>query len=258
MPTTLDMPATPCQLLPETEPTTIGTMTYEGFWASSGTLENIVEVDRIAANPINKRDPSGLDVDPDWTIDQGEFGLGEILYATAFADHMYTDLSIRTPGIVKDIADAVNQLLFLRNESVHRANYHYDRMTPGPNHRDCGDTTSLAQHQQAYNYWKRQVDKYTGELKYLFKMADGVGIGFVPMAGIGRSKALERYNGLKSQIEEHLENLRNNPTSQDVPHWRGEVQSWIKQIEDVTDQMGKKTAAQIVQEIAKWKQQLGG
>jgi hypothetical protein len=59
MPTALDMPAAPCQLLPETEPTTLGTMRYEGFWASSGTLENIVEVDRIAANPINRTDPTG-------------------------------------------------------------------------------------------------------------------------------------------------------------------------------------------------------
>jgi hypothetical protein len=64
MVTTLDMPQTPCQLLPETEPTTIGTMRYEGFWASSVTLENIVEVDRIAANPINRTDPSGLQMDP--------------------------------------------------------------------------------------------------------------------------------------------------------------------------------------------------
>jgi hypothetical protein len=62
MPTTLDMPATPCQLLPETEPTTIGTMTYEGFWASSVTLEEVVEVDRIAANPINHVDRTGMDI----------------------------------------------------------------------------------------------------------------------------------------------------------------------------------------------------
>ena len=60
MVTTLDMPHTPCRTLPETERTTIGHGGYEGFWAVSGTWEEVVEVDRIAANPINSRDPSGL------------------------------------------------------------------------------------------------------------------------------------------------------------------------------------------------------
>jgi hypothetical protein len=63
MPMTLDMPETPClaPLVPlETERTHTASLRYEGFWATSGTLENIVEVDRIAANPINYTDPSGL------------------------------------------------------------------------------------------------------------------------------------------------------------------------------------------------------
>jgi hypothetical protein len=60
MPTTLDMPVNPFRTLPETERTTIGNAVYEGFWAVSGAGWEIVEVDRIAANPINSVDPSGL------------------------------------------------------------------------------------------------------------------------------------------------------------------------------------------------------
>jgi hypothetical protein len=65
MVTTLDMPETPCLAPPvpaEVERTTISPMKYEGFWASSGTVEIVVAVDRIAANPINRRDSSGLKI----------------------------------------------------------------------------------------------------------------------------------------------------------------------------------------------------
>jgi hypothetical protein len=67
MVTTLDMPESPClapPVQPEAERTTISPMAYKGFWAASVTWEEVVEVDRIAANPINHRDPTGL-TDPD-------------------------------------------------------------------------------------------------------------------------------------------------------------------------------------------------
>lgn len=62
MHTTLDILEVPCPEHPApTQPlsTTIGTAGYEGFWAASVTWGEVVEVDRIAANPINYVDPSG-------------------------------------------------------------------------------------------------------------------------------------------------------------------------------------------------------
>jgi hypothetical protein len=70
---TLDILETPCLAPPvplQTERTHTGSMRYEGFWASSIPLANIVEVDRIAANPINRVDPMGTDAVTDSYIRQ--------------------------------------------------------------------------------------------------------------------------------------------------------------------------------------------
>ena len=59
----LDMPELDVrgpQLPPEEGCTTIGHGGYEGFWASSVAVWEVVDDDRIAANPINHRDPTGL------------------------------------------------------------------------------------------------------------------------------------------------------------------------------------------------------
>jgi hypothetical protein len=63
MPATLDMfghPRVAASVLPEGERTSVARMAYEGFWAVSGVGWEVVDDDRIAANPINRRDPSGL------------------------------------------------------------------------------------------------------------------------------------------------------------------------------------------------------
>jgi hypothetical protein len=55
---TLDMIDAPCQGDPslwESEPTTVGHGGYEGFWASSGAVEIVVDDDRIVRmfDPVN-------------------------------------------------------------------------------------------------------------------------------------------------------------------------------------------------------------
>jgi hypothetical protein len=63
MPTMFDIrkPSYPShQTLWEPAPTMAGTATYEGFWATSGAGWEVVDGDRIAANPINAVDPLGL------------------------------------------------------------------------------------------------------------------------------------------------------------------------------------------------------
>jgi hypothetical protein len=59
MNTTLDMTQEASRTRPETALTGIGNYGYDGRWGASGTLEEVVEVDRIVANPINGRDPTG-------------------------------------------------------------------------------------------------------------------------------------------------------------------------------------------------------
>ena len=60
----LDMPELDVrgpELPPEEGCTTIGNASYEGYWAASVAVGIVVEVDRMAANPINRVDPSGLE-----------------------------------------------------------------------------------------------------------------------------------------------------------------------------------------------------
>jgi hypothetical protein len=63
MPTTLDMLETSyleAESRPQPASTTRAPNVYDGCWASSGTLEFVVVHDRLAANPIDRVDPSGM------------------------------------------------------------------------------------------------------------------------------------------------------------------------------------------------------
>ncbi len=77
------------------------------------------------------------------------------------------------------------------------------------------------------------------------------------MMAMSRNDALKRLNGLGPMVQEHLEKIANNPGSQDVPHWTGEIDNWIKQMEDVLPHAGDKTAAEWAARIAEWKARLG-
>ena len=77
------------------------------------------------------------------------------------------------------------------------------------------------------------------------------------MMAVIRKKALERLNGLAPKVEEHLAKIADNPAGRDVPHWAGEIHSWIKQMEDMLPHVGDKTSAQWLARIAEWKAKLG-
>jgi hypothetical protein len=75
---------------------------------------------------------------------------------------------------------------------------------------------------------------------------------------ISRKEALKRLNGLAPRIEEHLLKIANNPGSRDIPHWRGEITHWFKQMERLLPHVGGKTAGEWLARIAGWKDKHGG
>jgi hypothetical protein len=74
---------------------------------------------------------------------------------------------------------------------------------------------------------------------------------------MSRADALKRLNGLAAKVEDHLAKIAQSPASRDVPHWRGEINNWIRQMEEVLPHAGKKTAADWSARIAGWKGRLG-
>ncbi len=73
-----------------------------------------------------------------------------------------------------------------------------------------------------------------------------------------RKGALKRIDGLAPQVEGHLDKIRDNPASRDVPHWVREVESWIRQIEAMLPSVGQKTAEYLARRIEWWRGRLGG
>jgi phage shock protein PspC (stress-responsive transcriptional regulator) len=78
------------------------------------------------------------------------------------------------------------------------------------------------------------------------------------MMAMSRKDALKRLNGLSPRVEEHLQKIANNPGSRDIPHWKGEAENWIRQMENVLPHVGEKTAAEWAARIAEWRARLGG
>jgi hypothetical protein len=77
----------------ESASTAIGHGAYEGFWASSGTVEIVVDDDRIADNPINEVDPSGLAA-----ISAGE---GDSLWNSLYPNGVPGVKAVYGPGAAK-------------------------------------------------------------------------------------------------------------------------------------------------------------
>jgi|KBSSwiStaDraftv2_1062776.scaffolds.fasta_scaffold5234250_2 hypothetical protein len=75
--------------------------------------------------------------------------------------------------------------------------------------------------------------------------------------GLARKDALKRMNGLKRRIEEHIQKLARYPDSQENAHWRGELRSWIKQVEAASEYVGRKTQQEWQEIIESWKASLG-
>jgi RHS repeat-associated protein len=81
--------------------------------------------------------------------------------------------------------------------------------------------------------------------------------GDIVAMAMPRKKALERIESLAPQVEKHLEKIANQPGSRDVPHWRTEIQAWLKSMEEAAPHTGKKTSAEVAERIAEWKRRLG-
>jgi hypothetical protein len=77
------------------------------------------------------------------------------------------------------------------------------------------------------------------------------------MMAMSRKDALKRLNGLRPRVEGHLQKIANNPASKDVPHWTREIESWIRQMEDVLPHIGASTSAEWSRRIAEWNAKLG-
>jgi hypothetical protein len=76
---------------------------------------------------------------------------------------------------------------------------------------------------------------------------------------MSRAKALERAEGQVFELENHFNKIaRNidNPGCRTINHWKGEIRSFIQNIEDVIPHMGKKTGAEWATRVAEWKSRL--
>jgi hypothetical protein len=72
-----------------------------------------------------------------------------------------------------------------------------------------------------------------------------------------RKDVLRRLNGLAPRVEEHLDKISADPSGRDVPHWRSEVESWVRQVEEMLSHVGAKTAKEWARRIDGWRRRLG-
>jgi len=72
-----------------------------------------------------------------------------------------------------------------------------------------------------------------------------------------RKAALKRLAGLAPQVEAHLAKIEQAPTSLSVPHWRKEVDNWLRHMEVLLPHVGARTAADWEVRIAEWRARLG-
>ncbi len=61
---------------------------------------------------------------------------------------------------------------------------------------------------------------------------------------MGRRRALERLNELWPEVERHLGRIVAEPEHSSKGKWRGEVRSWLSQMQEVIRHVGTKTGAE--------------
>lgn len=59
---------------------------------------------------------------------------------------------------------------------------------------------------------------------------------------ISRKGALRRLNGLFPQLETHLDKLAAEPNCEAVNHWKGEIEVFLSDMEDLLPHVGQRTA----------------
>ncbi len=73
---------------------------------------------------------------------------------------------------------------------------------------------------------------------------------------IPRKEALKRLKGHAPTIEKHFRKIAADPTNWSVLHWIGEINEWIRQMEEVLPHVGVKTAQKWRAQIEEWNAKL--
>lgn len=74
---------------------------------------------------------------------------------------------------------------------------------------------------------------------------------------LSRKDALRRLEGLRPQVEKHVNKLLKATDGPDANHWRSEIVGWLDEMERLASFTGRKTAASWFEIIGHWRKRLG-
>ena len=159
-----------------------------GAWVSAdpaGYVDGANPYQADDSSPETRVDPFGQAPDPDWTVDLSP--TGSLRTQIAAAENWLANNPKPTSGRCPDqlwnarwqqYVDVLNLMQSLGTEFARRRDYHWDRMTPGPNHRATGDNMSDDEQNATYKYWRDQLTDANKEFARLGTQADNEGFRF--------------------------------------------------------------------------------
>lgn len=68
-----------------------------------------------------------------------------------------------------------------------------------------------------------------------------------------RKAALKKIESLVDDVEGHLAKIAANPGHSSMDHWKGEVRTWLRDMEAMLRHVGKKTSAQWQARLDAWR-----
>jgi hypothetical protein len=74
---------------------------------------------------------------------------------------------------------------------------------------------------------------------------------------IRRKDALKTLQGLAPQVDAHLEKIAAKPGHSSLSKWKGEIRTWLQQMEDLLPHVGKKTATAWQERLERYHEALG-